>query len=208
MSSTIRPSAADAPEVVTERSDRTRAVGALVAGYAVAGFGLAVAATVLFPLDARLAVPFSLGGLDSRLVGLALWVGVCLVTSSRGSHEDGRVAATLGLGPVVAAAALGGPAAAAWVAMLGDTEIRELWSRAGTMDSLPTEEEMQTLLEESGTAAMGFWSLEESDSGGYTIYYSVKVPVYLNDSDLAALLEYTASSADQKEEELFSADDE
>lgn len=91
---------------------------------------------------------------------------------------------------------------------VGDTEIRELWSRAGTMDSLPTEEEMQTLLEESGTAAMGFWSIEESDSGGYTIYFSVKVPVYLNDSDLAALLEYTASTADQKEEELFNADDE
>jgi len=91
---------------------------------------------------------------------------------------------------------------------VGSAEIRELWSRAGTVDSVPTEEEMQTLLEESGSASMGFWSIEESDDGGYTVYFSVKVPVYLNDSDLAALLEYTASSADQKEEELFSADDE
>jgi hypothetical protein len=91
---------------------------------------------------------------------------------------------------------------------VGDTEIRELWSRAGTMDSLPTEEEMQALLEESGSAAMGFWSIEENDNGGYTIYFSVKVPVYLADSDLAALLEYTANTADQKEKELFNADDE
>ena len=91
---------------------------------------------------------------------------------------------------------------------VGDTEIRELWSRAGAMDSLPTEEEMQALLEESGLAAMGFWSMEEADDGGYTVYFSVKVPVYLNDSDLAALLEYTANTADHKEKELFNADDE
>jgi hypothetical protein len=91
---------------------------------------------------------------------------------------------------------------------VGDTEIRELWSRAGTMDSLPTEEEMQALLEESGSAVMGFWSIEENDNGGYTIYFSVKVPVYLADSDLAALLEYTSNTADQKEKELFNADDE
>jgi hypothetical protein len=55
---------------------------------------------------------------------------------------------------------------------------------------------------------MGFWSIEETDSGGYTVYFSVKVPVYLADSDLAALLEYTANTADQKEKELFNADDE
>jgi hypothetical protein len=91
---------------------------------------------------------------------------------------------------------------------VGAAEIRELWSRAGTMDSLPTEEEMQALLEESGSAAMGFWSIEENDNGGYTIYFSVKVPVYLNDSDLAALLQFTASTADGKEKELFNADDE
>lgn len=91
---------------------------------------------------------------------------------------------------------------------VGATEIRELWSRAGTMDSAPTEEEMQKLLEESGGAKVGFWALEETDNGGFTIYFSVKVPVYLNDSDLAALLQFAADTADQKEEELFNADDE
>jgi hypothetical protein len=91
---------------------------------------------------------------------------------------------------------------------VGNTEIRELWSRAGTMDSLPTREEMQNLLEESGGAKVGFWAIEESNDGGYTVYFSVKVPVYLNDNDLAALLEFTANTADQKEEELFNADNE
>lgn len=91
---------------------------------------------------------------------------------------------------------------------VGSTEIRELWSRAGTMDAIPSEEEMQKLLEESGTATVGFWSIEEADDGGYTVYFSVKVPVYLNDSDLSALLEYTANTADQKEDELFNDDSE
>ncbi len=89
-----------------------------------------------------------------------------------------------------------------------NTEIRELWSRAGTFDSVPTAEAMQNLLEESGTKKIGFWSIEETDKGGYTVYFSVKVPAYLQDSDLASLLEYTANIADQKEEELFNNDDE
>ena len=91
---------------------------------------------------------------------------------------------------------------------VGATEIRELWSRAGTMDSPPDADQMKALLEDSGNAKVGFWALEETDQGGYTIYFSVKVPVYMNDKDLGALLEYTANMADQKEEELFNADDE
>ena len=91
---------------------------------------------------------------------------------------------------------------------VGATEIRELWSRAGTMDSVPDGDQMKSLLEDSGNAKVGFWALEETDSGGYTIYFSVKIPPYLNDKDLSALLEYAANTADQKEEELFSADDE
>ena len=91
---------------------------------------------------------------------------------------------------------------------VGGAEIRELWSRAGTMDSVPSEDQMKALLEESGGAEVGFWALEETDAGGYTVYFSVKVPVYLNDKDLGALLQFTANTADQKEEEMFDADDE
>ncbi len=89
-----------------------------------------------------------------------------------------------------------------------DTEIRELWSRAGTYDTLPPADVMQTLLEESGTEKIGFWSIEKSDGGGYIVYFSVKVPVYVRDSDLSSLLELTADVADQKEQELFNSDDE
>ncbi len=91
---------------------------------------------------------------------------------------------------------------------LDATDVRELWSRAGTFKDVPTADQMQNLLEESGSKKIGFWALEEADNGGYTVYFSVKVPTYLRDDDLSALLEYTATVADQKEEELFHQDDE
>ncbi len=88
------------------------------------------------------------------------------------------------------------------------TEVRELWSRAGTFDAVPTADQMQNLLEESGSKKIGSWALEETDKGGYTVYFSVKVPTYLKDADLVSLLQYTANIADQKEKELFNSDDE
>ena len=88
------------------------------------------------------------------------------------------------------------------------TEIRELWSRAGIFDEIPSAEVMQSLLEESGTSKIGFWSIEKNDAGGYIVYFSIKVPVYLKDADFRALLEFTADTADAKEAELFSSDNE
>ncbi len=89
-----------------------------------------------------------------------------------------------------------------------NVEVRELWSRAGDFDSAPGADVMQSLMEESGSSKIGFWALEEKDGGGYTLYFSVKVPTYLRDSDLTSLLEYTANTADQKEKELFDTDQE
>ena len=87
-------------------------------------------------------------------------------------------------------------------------EIRELWSRAGTLDAAPTSEVMEKLLLDSGTEKIGAWNLEKSSSGGYIVYYSVRIPVSTADDSLKSLLELTAKVADQKEEELFSVDDE
>ena len=101
-------------------------LGLLVAANALAGFGLVAVVTIAFPLDPRIALPVSIAGIDPRVLGLCLWIAVCLITSSRGMHEEGRAAMNFGFGPTVAAAALGGPAAAAWVAMLGNTEVREV----------------------------------------------------------------------------------
>jgi len=87
-------------------------------------------------------------------------------------------------------------------------EIRELWSRAGTYDAVPSAEVMQKLLEDSGTEKIGGWSLEKSSSDGYIVYFSVRVPVTVTDDALKALLELTADVADQKENDLFGVDDE
>ena len=87
-------------------------------------------------------------------------------------------------------------------------QVREIWSRAGTFDSVPSADVMQGLLEDSGTKEIGFWSIEKAKDGGYIVYFSVKVPVYLKDDDLASLLQYTADTADQKEQELFNTDQE
>jgi hypothetical protein len=90
----------------------------------------------------------------------------------------------------------------------GGMEIREVWSRAGTMNDVRSADVMQKLLEDSGTEKIGSWALEESSDGGYILYFSVRVPVDPKDSEMKALLEFTANVADKKELELFKVDDE
>ncbi|HVO39904.1 MAG TPA: hypothetical protein VMV03_12820 [Spirochaetia bacterium] len=87
-------------------------------------------------------------------------------------------------------------------------EIREIWSRAGTFDDLPESDVVRKLLQEGASEKIGFWSIEEADNGGWTVYFSVKVPVYLKDADLRSLLELTANVGDGKEAELFNQDEE
>jgi hypothetical protein len=87
-------------------------------------------------------------------------------------------------------------------------EIRELWSRAGTFDELPSADTMEKLLEDTGTEKIGSWALEKSSEDGYILYFSIRVPVSLEDSQMGALLQLAADVADQKESELFQTDDE
>ncbi|MGA2477261.1 MAG: hypothetical protein ABSG63_00755 [Spirochaetia bacterium] len=86
-------------------------------------------------------------------------------------------------------------------------EVIELWSSAGTFDSLPEEDVVRDLLADSGTKPIGFWSVEGATDGGYTVYFSVRVPLYVKDSDLVSLLRYTANIANQEEKELFYSDE-
>jgi hypothetical protein len=87
-------------------------------------------------------------------------------------------------------------------------EIRELWSRAGTFDEIPSADTMEKLLEDTGTEKIGAWALEKSSEDGYILYYSIRVPVSLQDSQMGSLLRLAADVADQKESELFQTDDE
>ena len=67
---------------------------------------------------------------------------------------------------------------------------------------------MKDLLLESGEKPIGSWNLERASDGGYTVYFSTRVPVYIGDADLASILQSAAATADQKEADLFNADDE
>lgn len=101
-------------------------VGALVAAYTVVATVMLVWVTISVPVSHEIALPLSVGGIDPAVLGIGLWVLVSLATSTRGTADEGRAAIVFGVAPVVAVAALGGPTAAAWVALLGSFELREV----------------------------------------------------------------------------------
>lgn len=82
-----------------------------------------------FPLAPAIATPFAIGPISPLVLGLGLWVVVGLATSTQSVAAEGRITILYGVGPIVAAWALGGPAAGAWVALLGTFEVRELRGR-------------------------------------------------------------------------------
>ena len=102
------------------------AVAAIVWTYTALAVIALVVITARIPLETSIAVPVSLFGVDPAVLGVGLWVLVGLATSARGTADEGRVTIVMGVAPIVAALALGGPTAAIWVALLGSFELREL----------------------------------------------------------------------------------
>jgi hypothetical protein len=90
-----------------------------------------MAATAAFyPFFTAMQLPYAPFGMDPALVGFSLWVAICLATATQGTRATGQVPFVYSIAPVMAAGLLGGPAAAAWVALLGTVPIRAL--RDGT----------------------------------------------------------------------------
>jgi diguanylate cyclase (GGDEF)-like protein len=103
-----------------------RRLGVVVAvQVACAAIALLLVSAVV-PVDDRIALPLDLGVIDPTIAGVAVWIVVGLLTSARSARLEGRVALVYAVAPIVAAGWLGGPTAAAWVALLGTTEVREL----------------------------------------------------------------------------------
>ena len=99
----------------------------------VAGSALALLVTsFVFPIDKAIAIDIgrdgSIGEIDI-LAGLAFWIAVSLFASALPVRMPGGMLIAVSIAPVMAAANLGGPAAAAWVALLGTTEWREVRGR-------------------------------------------------------------------------------
>jgi HD-GYP domain-containing protein (c-di-GMP phosphodiesterase class II) len=63
------------------------------------------------------------------ILGLAFWTAVTAVASALPVRMPRGMLVTVSIAPVIAATTLGGPAAGAWIALIGSTEIRELRGR-------------------------------------------------------------------------------
>jgi putative nucleotidyltransferase with HDIG domain len=89
------------------------------------------AVSVAFPVSPAIAIDLdgtAASALDTA-AGLAFWIVIVLFASAMPVRMPGGVLVTVSLAPLIAIAALGGPAAAAWAALLGTTEVREIRGR-------------------------------------------------------------------------------
>jgi putative nucleotidyltransferase with HDIG domain len=96
----------------------------------VAGGALALLATsIAFGIDSDIAIPLDADGRTSQieiLAGLAFWTVVTLLASALPVRLTDGVQFAVSTAPLMAATALGGPTAGAWVALLGTTDMREV----------------------------------------------------------------------------------
>src|SRR5450432_2651073 len=99
-----------------------------IAGLVAASAIALVAASFLYGFDPRVAIWFGHepAGPLGILLGLSFWIAVTLVTSAFPVRFSGDAIVTVSTAPILVAMALGGPAAAGWVALVGTTELREL----------------------------------------------------------------------------------
>ena len=85
-----------------------------------------VVTTLLFPLDDPLGTGFSAFGENAKFAGLAFWILLTLAASALPVRMPRGTLVGVSIAPLIAATFLGGPAAGAWVAVIGTTEVREL----------------------------------------------------------------------------------
>ncbi len=87
-----------------------------------------IATTLAFPIDPNLAIAsgFEFFGANAGHAGVAFWIGVTLLASAIPVRMPRGAMFAVSMSTIMAATILGGPAAGAWVGLLGCTEIREL----------------------------------------------------------------------------------
>ncbi len=107
------------------RRDRRRPLLVYTAVTIVAGALAAVWAAVTFPIDELISLT-STGGREGILLGLVFWVAIGLLGGTRVERLHGHGVLTFHLPFIIAAMALGGPAAGAVVALVSTIERREL----------------------------------------------------------------------------------
>ncbi|HYO42571.1 MAG TPA: HD domain-containing protein, partial [Candidatus Limnocylindrales bacterium] len=102
-----------------------------IAGVVATSIVALVATTLMFPVGADSAIalaPKVFGGY-AGVAGMLFWTGVTLLASAMPVRMPRGAMFAVSLSTIMAATILGGPAAGAWVGLLGSTEIRELRGR-------------------------------------------------------------------------------
>jgi putative nucleotidyltransferase with HDIG domain len=110
----------------------SRSLKLYIGGLVAVGALALIATSFAFPIDSRIAVQWDADPSASqaeRLLGLAFWALVTLFASSLPIRLPHGVQLAVSTAPLMASANLGGPAAAAWIALVGTTELRELRGR-------------------------------------------------------------------------------
>jgi len=109
-----------------------RSLKLYIAGLVAISIFLLIATSLAFGIDDRIGLEFD--GVDGispieLLLGLTFWIVLGLFASALPVKLPGGMLVAVSIAPILAAIDLGGPAAGAWVALIGTTEIREIRGR-------------------------------------------------------------------------------
>ena len=89
-----------------------------------------VATSLVVPIDPRIALSGGSSPSTFEVVGgVAFWIAITLLASAIPIRLPGGTLVALSTAPIIVAMNLGGPTVAAWVALLGSTEAREIRGR-------------------------------------------------------------------------------
>jgi len=107
-----------------------KALKLYIAGLVSAAAVAAVVASLAVPVDTRVALTGgATPGPVDVLAGIAFWTLITLLASAVPISLPGGTLLAVSMAPLIAVMNLGGPAVAAWVALIGTTETREVRGR-------------------------------------------------------------------------------
>ncbi|MEK6719240.1 MAG: HD domain-containing phosphohydrolase [Chloroflexota bacterium] len=110
----------------------SRSLKLYIAGLVTMGVVALVVTSLVYPVHTAIGLEFDgAPGVSSaeRLIGVGFWIVVSLFASALPVQMPRGILVAVSIAPIVAAMNLGGPAAAALVALFGTTEVRELRGR-------------------------------------------------------------------------------
>jgi putative nucleotidyltransferase with HDIG domain len=178
-----------------------------VAGVVVLGGVALLAATLLFRPDIAIALNLNPDVPPSQVnivLGIAFWTLLALVGSAlpvRLPHGNQHAVA---IAPIMASIFLGGPAAGAWVAAIGTTEVRELRGRIPWYGSLANHAGLVIPAVLAGIVSVALQGLVSGQFAGFVIAM-ISATVFLS-SNLLLASTLLALRTNQRVREVVSAD--